>query len=434
MKKNYLFGMLALAAMTMVGCSNDEVVNDYSQDNAIQFGTYVGRGASSRAHVIDTKTLGTEGFGVFAYYHKGENNTPGAFSTTSTPDFMYNEKVYNNGEWSEENGFSTGWTYDIVKYWPNNVNDRVSFFAYAPYKEDFKLAENAAGDPTIPYSVKVANGIATPNNNVDLLYLKEPQLNLQKQTIDNKVIFTFEHALSRIAFAAKVLVDEVNGDQTGTKNEETHELNSLAEGTEITINSVKINGKFYTAGELNLNRPAPVNNDELKTGWMADKFTASEEIISYELTAANFVDGANEFEGKDVKSEALNNDESYLMIMPQNFEEGNEITITVDYNVVTEDAKLTAGNGKSDIHNIITSVPFTFDFEEGKAYKFTLHLGMTSVKLSASVTPWGEDEDWSVNVPINNDNAGTGNPEWDNYYGNETSEGGEQGGNAPAEE
>ena len=43
MKKSYLFGMFALAAMTMVGCSNDEVVENFSQDNAIEFGTYVGR-------------------------------------------------------------------------------------------------------------------------------------------------------------------------------------------------------------------------------------------------------------------------------------------------------------------------------------------------------------------------------------------------------
>ena len=57
MKKNYLFGMLALAAMTMVGCSNDEVVNDYSQDNAIEFGTYVGRDVESRGAIITTESL-----------------------------------------------------------------------------------------------------------------------------------------------------------------------------------------------------------------------------------------------------------------------------------------------------------------------------------------------------------------------------------------
>ena len=76
MKKSYLFGMFALAAMTMVGCSNDEVVNDYSQDNAIQFGTYVGRDASGRGTVIDTNgeddNLALSKFGVFAFYNDND--------------------------------------------------------------------------------------------------------------------------------------------------------------------------------------------------------------------------------------------------------------------------------------------------------------------------------------------------------------------------
>ena len=84
--------MLALAAMTMVGCSNDEVVNDYSQDNAIQFGTYVGRDASSRAIVIDNAKLATDGFGVFAYYTKQEKFD---IDKHVEANFMNNQEVKN---------------------------------------------------------------------------------------------------------------------------------------------------------------------------------------------------------------------------------------------------------------------------------------------------------------------------------------------------
>ena len=57
MKKN-LFGWLAMAAMLVgTGCSTDEVVNDYSPENAIQFGTYVGRDAGSRVAETTTETL-----------------------------------------------------------------------------------------------------------------------------------------------------------------------------------------------------------------------------------------------------------------------------------------------------------------------------------------------------------------------------------------
>ena len=80
MKKN-LLGWFAMATMLVgTGCSSDEVVNDYSPENAIQFGTYVGRDAVSRGSIITTEgntnasagivspSLREKGFGVFAYY------------------------------------------------------------------------------------------------------------------------------------------------------------------------------------------------------------------------------------------------------------------------------------------------------------------------------------------------------------------------------
>ncbi len=436
MKKSYLLGMFALAAMTMVGCSNDEVVNDYSPENAIQFGTYVGRGAQSRASVITTKELGEQGFGVFAYYHKGES-TPGQFSETSKPDFMYNEQVTNKGNWDATNGFDADWTYAPVKYWPNNVNDRVSFFAYAPYKADdktdfdFELSgSDATGYPTITYTVPiVAENYVNHHNQKDLLYLKNPALhmNLNKHKVDEKITFEFGHALSRIAFAAKVLVDEVNEDPTGEKNDANHKTKKLHDGTTITINSVTLEGKFFNQGILSLYR------DDENAGWSQQQ--ALNDPIKFILKEDEFVEGENVFKGEDIttgdvktdmNSGLLNNDENYLMIMPQDFTEENPITVTVDYNVVTEDKNLE--DGKSDIHNVIESVPFKFEFKEGYAYKFVLHLGMTSVKLDVIVNDWNNGGNWVVNVPVNGDQQNTNKGEWEQYYGNGTSEGGNQGG------
>ena len=123
MRKNFFLGAMALAAVALTGCQKDEVLNQVPQDNAIEFGTYVGRDAQTKAYVIDNDQLAKDGFGVFAYY-TGTNN----FSTSDTPNFMYNQRVDKG-----TNGQNANWIYNPIKYWPNNENDKLSFFAYAPH-------------------------------------------------------------------------------------------------------------------------------------------------------------------------------------------------------------------------------------------------------------------------------------------------------------
>lgn len=60
--------------------------------------------------------------GVFVYLTQGTD-----FGTSSTPNFMYNQKVEKTA------GSGGSWTYTPVKFWPANSNDKLSFFAYAPH-------------------------------------------------------------------------------------------------------------------------------------------------------------------------------------------------------------------------------------------------------------------------------------------------------------
>ena len=140
---------------------------------------------------------------------------------------------------------------------------------------------------------------------------------------------------------------------------------------------------------------------------------------NYFVHESSYVDGDTKIgDGTKIWEDGLlNNASSYLMIMPQAFTQDNQkqICVTVDYNVVTTDENNSSNN--SDIKNVITSVPFNFTFEEGKAYVFVLHLGMTSVKLSAAVTEWADGFDWSVNVPVNGDGK-LNQDEWNDYYPN----------------
>lgn len=405
--KTKLFIGLAMAAMMGVSCSNDETVNDYSPDNAIQFGTYVGRNAISRATIINNGALAEKGFGVFAYYTDDEDFD----EETSTPNFMYNQQVTGEGTTTGEEGSTATtytWSYTPVKYWPNEADDKLTFFAYAPYADDNGLtlsALTATGSPTITYKMTVETDettqektIAIPTGDdvdgmVDVLYLtndREELTNLTKQDVEGTVHFTFGHALSRVAFAARVMIDEVNTEEDGSEEGEHDEAIALEEETTITINSVKLTGKFHTSGTMNL------NDGE----WSFTPETPTDEV-SYVLSEENFTEDENVFNSDKIATDNLNNDESYIMLFPQELDEENTITITVDYTVETEDENLEGE--KSVVNNVITSKAFSFEkgFEQGKAYKFVLHLGMTSVKLSAEVGEWDKENTIVVNVPLN---------------------------------
>lgn len=79
------------------------------------------------------------------------------------------------------------------------------------------------------------------------------------------------------------------------------------------------------------------------------------------------------------------------------------IMVTVNFDVITEDPKLAGGQSK--ITSEITA-PFKFQFHAGKSYNFVLHIGLTSVKLDATVEDWIDTdhrgvEDIVVNTPSN---------------------------------
>lgn len=388
MKKNYLFGMLALAAMTMVGCSNDEVVNDYSQDNAIQFGTYVGRDASGRGTVIDTNgaegNLALSNFGVFAFYNDDDVQTE-----PTAPNFMNNQEVKKHDyvEGASSVAWQTGWEYSPIKYWPNEADDHIDFYAYAPYKPGKTWTDG-----------KIEITIEDEVGKQDDYLVAVPVLDKTKQKVEEYVKFVFGHALSRVGFKVEAVIDELEhtkdteGDTDGDLDEDEDKTkNPITDGTTISVQEVKLIGKFYNKAELDLvNQKWDYTKAELKAAPF-EAFTLGED---------NFTDIA---EGVTIDKEQLNNSDSYLMLIPQEFEGENKIQVFVKYTVTTVDDKLTGGN--SVIENKINSKEFEFKFEQGKAYDFVLHLGLTSVKLSADVRDWDKATDHIVNVPINESTA-----------------------------
>lgn len=403
----------AVAALSMSGCSQEEELlvsgdNSFADPNAVLFGTYMGKAPQSRGAVLDNASIKTEGFGVYAYYTGQDDLTPGE-SNAAVPNFMCNQQVTWDASakypGSDKESDPAGmWTYSPVKYWPSNVGEKLSFYAYAPYMAA-AVAEGqpgitsiptkeTAGDPKLSYTLP-----ENPADQLDILYSGD-MLNLIKQNVNQKVQFNFSHAMTRIGFKRVIEVDKVNPDYDNSYDEEKNPPYALAEGTTVTIKKVSLTStEFYKSGSLNL-----------QTGeWEG----LSKEAQTYTLTEDDFTtDGMTATKDNSQEPVQLNADDKYLMIFPSRTTEVMRyipVDITVEFDVTTTDPKIPGGESK--FTSQVTST-FEFEFIKGKWYNFVLHIGLTSVKLDAQVRDWNHiwdeqdnqnlDGEVVVNTPSNN--------------------------------
>lgn len=169
--------LVALAAATMVGCAQNEEIENAAQKAKISFGTVVNN--TTRAAVTDIAALQRTGFTVYAY----NTGTHSAGAAEATLD-----KVFMNGL---PVTYGTGWSYTGDYYWP--LTDNIQFFAYA--------TDGAATDysatglyPTIKYAVA-----STAAEQKDFVVASA----LNKTKTDAAVDLTFTHALTQVNFSAK---------------------------------------------------------------------------------------------------------------------------------------------------------------------------------------------------------------------------------------
>lgn len=463
MKKIFLF---AVAAALFAACSSNDSTNDGQESQqtlesgSIGFDAYTQRSItrSGQSGIMDLTQLQTSGFGVFGYYT--DNNE---YEQSRIPDFMYNQKV----EWD---GVSY-WKYEPIKYWPNEYgnsansddNDKVSFFAYAPYVEVqpnlgkvvkvnsnddqwgiTALSRNSvSGDPLVKYiasfeaakRVDLMWGVCDDPNwaivqggtvqqlndgktGLPWLNVERPMEAKTQQTADQRLKFTFKHALAQFSVNIDAFVDGLNAN------------NPLADKTKIYVRQISFTG-FALKGALNLN-----NTDPNKALWLDYNGTADIEsgaaVTIYdgrkdgkEGTAgadasnekarglnpdiiSNFNDAlikGNTTEGVTNVTKPLFESNSPVMVIPT----GEDMEVEIVYDVETEDENLSTSlsDGKtkgSSIENRITkTVSFGADgMQNGKHYTLNLHLGMNSVKFDAEVSPWQEATDKpEADLPLN---------------------------------
>lgn len=418
MNKLMIFAASA-AAVLAVGCAKNEVFQTPPADEAVTFGVYVPQTKAGLAGQTTTTTIrlgeaSHGGFGVFAYY-----TDDALYNSTTKPNFMYNQGVFWN---------STKWEYSPVKYWPNEygddahsaATDYVSFFAYAPYvsNTDFaspgsynitgKSANSATGDPTITYVVD-----PTPSTAVDLCWAVNaatglPWLNQTKhsvtQTTPGTVDLKFKHALARFNVNVRGMFDEVRESegQVSTADVDGH--------TKITIEKVEISGTFFPSGTLNLNNDVANTAKWITADAAATTLTIPNTDIHSSLKAT--VNGETTFPGITGVTKTNVNiftgnapakaDATYYTFIPK--ASTTTLNVKITYYVTTQDTNL---EGEDADHQIICvknvidkSIDFT-SFVCGKNYNLNIVLGMTTVKLEATVEDWEDATDKDIDLPQN---------------------------------
>ncbi|MCS3196980.1 fimbrillin family protein [Bacteroides thetaiotaomicron] len=176
-----------LGLLLAAGCAPADEETELSS-RPLTFSTSV----SGQTRTGDITTDNLSSVGIFASLTQGEFN-----AGTAVPNFMYNQELEKSGG---------TWTYSPVKYWPNNENDHISFFAYAPYVDEtasggsnpiFK-GKTETGFPTLGYTVPTAE-----TDQTDLL-VALPLMNRTTPTTDGeKVKFELKHALTKVNVSLK---------------------------------------------------------------------------------------------------------------------------------------------------------------------------------------------------------------------------------------
>lgn len=363
MDKKFFMGIAAMAALTLVSCSSDDLdsfSDNSSKNEAISFDSYWGRSAvavnGTRGSVETKTTLETKGFGVFSKYN----------GSASFPDFDNQKVTYSNSKW----------TYTPLKFWP--TDGQINFYAYAPYKESQKLKEN-----TTTFDFTVADNAAGQE---DLLWANaKGEITTGLTSTKEKVKIHFYHALSRLGYSVKL-----SGDYTSSSN------------VKFTLNSIKLAGSadgtsknaFYKTGTIDLAKATNV----------ADLWDTSSSSANEGKQNFDWVSSDKQVDNTGIKNAGTD----YLFVIPQDFSiDKTEENPNVDELYVIVKYTIDYGAGVKQENTVYKQIKK--DFKQGKAYMLNLTLGLPiefDVDVEATggvgVEDWGSDE--NINIGSNDEN------------------------------
>jgi len=434
MKK--LFFVFAATALCAACSQENEVANIQTKsENSIQFSAYSKTNVLTRGTVQSVADFNGKGIGVFAFYQPEEKGNFNSYKY-AVPDFMYNQEVkpnittaatyYEASDLTEISGvtyvtaslnsgalhdpvtdpttqniqknvgdlktpavYGDTWTYNPVKYWPNNDGDKLSFFAYAPYSDKtwedmgFKTDVNAK---KLTVSFPIYQDVV---DQVDYIYA-DPVLNKTKQGVDAQGN-VYHNGVNNIKFDFAHITSQVNL-YVGVEQNTATQSNTIWDDPNTVIEVKSIEFKDCST--------AISYSYDISAGSVGTlSTTMSEEKQNIVLTSDNFIAEAAKIDHVNYATagyKKLNKDNSVLFLAPENLKD-----VVVTYTVTTTDVKL--ADGKSVVTN---TIPYTFTtpltLTSGNAYNLCFLIGMNSVKIVSKLVDWNFVGSSYIDVPANN--------------------------------
>lgn len=370
MDKKFVMGIAAMAALTLVSCSSDDLdsfSDNSSKNEAISFDGYLGRSAvavnGSRGSEVKISNLQTDGFGVFGKYTSAKSQTS---------DLFINQQVT-----YDKSTDPAKWTYSPLKFWPSDGH--IDFLAYAPYDKSTKLTEGSKiKDFTVDEDIAKQKDLLWTN---DMNHLITGNITTAKK----KVNFQFHHALSRLGYNVTLSGDYSSSVATFTVNKIT--LAGSSDGTKKA---------FYKTGTIDLSKIVTKDNtqknkeDLSKTNTETGLWTA--ETSDGNKQNFDLVSSAQTLDQTGIKS-----GDNYLFVIPQDFSGTDELYVYVEYTI---NYGGTTGSVTNKVYKQIKK-----HFLQGNAYMLNLTLGLPIefdvdvTSVGAGVDGWGTDE--GINIGSN---------------------------------
>lgn len=377
MDKKFVMGIAAMAALTLVSCSSDDLdsfSDNSSKNEAISFDGYLGRSAvavnGSRGSEEKVTNLQTDGFGVFGNYSKDV--------TTAYGNNLFENQLVTYDKSAKK------WTYSPLKFWPSDGH--IDFLAYAPYDKSTTLTD---GSKINNFTV---SGIIAEQK--DLLWTNATSsISADLTSAKEKVKFQFHHALSRLGYNVTLSGDYSSSGATFTVNKIT--LAGSPDGTSKKA--------FYKTGTIDLAKIVTKDNTEQNKEDLSK--TNTEKGL---WTAGTSDDNKQNFDlvssAQTLNQTGIKSGDNYLFVIPQDFSqtktEGHDVDELYVYVEYTINYGGTTGSVTNKVYKQIKK-----HFLQGNAYMLNLTLGLPIefdvdvTGVDAGVDGWGTDE--GINIGSN---------------------------------